>query len=560
MFLISELQGCEMRLAAAVKGNVPRSLNAGDILLAMRSIPLRLWLLAALSGVLQALPFPLAGPAPAWRRAVCWVCLTPLLLALKALAERSPALKWYHAGLLGYLCGFVWYVSNCYWIEMTMHTYGGLPTAAAWGVLVLFALYLGLYHAAFAALLFLLERRLSWKPALLLSPVLWVAIELARTQITGFPWDLLGYTQVDHFLFNRLAPLAGVMSISLVVAAGNALCLLPSTFLRGVTTRRMAQAGVALLLTLAAASSPLFAPPPDPAPQRATLLQDNLRVGTGQDALEDSRETHGQMLDSFVALTLEQTQHSAPPDSVVLWPEAPSDLFDADPGFRSTAAALARAAHAPVIAEDVARAPSDPNGTRHLYNSARMTLADGSSGGRYDKIHLVPFGEYTPYKPLFFFAGHLLDDLPFSPGLERHPLVGDGHSYGVFICYESIFGSDVRQLTVQGAQVLVNLSDDGWYGDSSAPWEHLDMVRMRALENGRWLLRATNTGVTASIDPHGRIVSSLPRHQRLALDAPFAFRDGLTPYARRGDWIGWLCALAIIGVFGWGAIARRPVH
>ena len=172
-------------------------------------------------------------------------------------------------------------------------------------------------------------------------------------------------------------------------------------------------------------------------------------------------------------------------------------------------------------------------------------------------MHLVPFGEYTPYKQLFFFAGHLLDQLGFSPGTERRLFSADGHRFGVFICYESIFGNEVREFALNGAQVLVNLSDDGWYGDTSAPWEHLDMARMRAIENHRWLLRDTNTGLTASIDPEGRIVAKMPRHIRGAVEVPFAFLSGLTFYTRYGDWIGWLCAIVIVSVLAGEYLQRR---
>jgi apolipoprotein N-acyltransferase len=203
---------------------------------------------------------------------------------------------------------------------------------------------------------------------------------------------------------------------------------------------------------------------------------------------------------------------------------------------------LAQHSNAPVLSDDLSLASRNPDGTYSLYNSATFFREDGTYGGRYDKIHLVPFGEYVPYKPLFFFAGHLLDGLPFIPGTQR-VLFGDrGRKYGVFICYESIFGDEIRQFVGRGAQVLVNLSDDGWYGDTSAPWEHLDMVRMRAIENNRWVLRSTNTGVTASIDPYGRVIDQMPRHVRGALLAKFDFIDGTTFYTLHGDWIAWICA------------------
>jgi apolipoprotein N-acyltransferase len=172
-------------------------------------------------------------------------------------------------------------------------------------------------------------------------------------------------------------------------------------------------------------------------------------------------------------------------------------------------------------------------------------------------MHLVPFGEYTPYKPIFFFAGQLLGDLPFVPGTTRRLFASGGHKYGVFICYESIFGDDIRKFADDGAEVLVNISDDGWYGDSSAPWEHMDMVRMRAEENRKWILRATNTGITAAIDPYGRITATMPRHVRGSLGVSFAYVDGTTFYARHGDWLAWICAVVTVGLLGFGTVRAR---
>ena len=220
---------------------------------------------------------------------------------------------------------------------------------------------------------------------------------------------------------------------------------------------------------------------------------------------------------------------------------------------------LARTISTPILTDDLSLAGRNSDGSYTLYNSASFFKEDGSYGGRYDKIHLVPFGEYVPYKPLFFFAGHLLDGLPFIPGTQRVLFDDHGRKFGAFICYESIFGDEIRQFVGTGAQVLVNLSDDGWYGDTSAPWEHLDMVRMRAIENNRWVLRSTNTGVTASIDPYGRVVDQMPRHVRGALLARFNFIEGTTFYTRHGDWIAWICAVLTAVLIG-GSVLRSRRH
>ncbi len=189
----------------------------------MRLIPARSWALVLLSAALQVAIFPIAGPLPAWRAALAWVALVPMFLALLATDESGGISTPRNAALLGYGCGIGFYLGNCYWIFQTMHLYGGLPQPIALMILLLFALYLGLYHALFAWLFSLLRNsRLGLAGALLAAPFLWVAVELARARITGFPWDLLGYSQIDNSVLTYLGPLAGVMSIGFVIAALNA--------------------------------------------------------------------------------------------------------------------------------------------------------------------------------------------------------------------------------------------------------------------------------------------------------------------------------------------------
>jgi apolipoprotein N-acyltransferase len=503
----------------------------------MRSIPLRLGALAFLSAILQILPFSIAGPVPLWRRLICWFCLVPLLYAL--LPREGKSLRLHHAALIAYLTGFFWYAGNCYWIYRTMHLYGNIPTIPSFGILILFSLYLGLYFALFGTILAALHAKYSRNIVLCAVPFLWVAVELARARITGFPWDLLGYTQVDNLTLTRLAPITGVMGVSFVIAAVNALWLV-----RPATMRlKYIPAAIALLLVAIAAITSARKPRYflEPTQAVATLLQENLGVGSEAIANKESKQD---MLASFTQLSLHPSIPLTPtqPSQIIIWPEAPTDFIDTDPLLRLAMSNLARQANAAVIVNDVTVA-SYTGSRPQLYNSASFFNPNGTYAGRYDKMHLVPFGEYTPYKPLFFFVGHLLDDLPFIPGTHRSVFLVDNKKYGVFICYESIFGDDLRHFALQGAQVLVNISDDGWYGDTSASWEHLDMVRMRAIENHRWVLRATNTGITAAIDPEGRITATIPRHIRTSVQVLFGYETDLTFYTRHGDWFAWLCAL-----------------
>jgi apolipoprotein N-acyltransferase len=509
-----------------------------------------------LSAGLQVLPFPIAGPVPAWRRTFCWICLVPLLVALAGKQTNGKPLCIGQSAWLGYLCGILWYLGNCYWIYATMHLYGNLSGVAAAGVLLLFALYLGLYLALFGLLFGVIRRNWNLKTALIISPWLWVAVEFARDRVTGFPWDLLGYAQVDNLTLTRIAPWAGVFALSLVIASVNMLWTIPV-----IKLRRAAAASILLLAGILTGTATWLqfrdaAPLPAEATATAVLVQENLSVGAG--AQQESREA---MLASFARLSqhpdFPRSGELAETPDLIAWPESPASFLDSDQSYRSFMEQLAQRTSTSILADDQSLASRNSDGSYSFYNSASFFKEDGTYGGRYDKIHLVPFGEYVPYKPLFFFAGHLLDGLPFVPGTQRVIFDDRDRKYGVFICYESIFGDEIRQFVTRGAQVLVNLSDDGWYGDSSAPWEHLDMVRMRAIENHRWVLRATNTGVTASIDPYGRIVDQMPRHVRGSLLARFNFIDDVTFYSRYGDWIAWICAVLTAGFVVAGLLRSR---
>jgi apolipoprotein N-acyltransferase len=530
----------------------------------MKTIPLRLWALAFLSAILQLLPFPIAGPVPFWRRLFCWVCLVPLLSALLSKDRFGARLRPLQTALLSYVCGIVWYLGNCYWIYRTMHVYENIPILASLGILLLFAMYVGLYHALFGALTGWLHIKHSRTLVLMASPFVWVAVELARARITGFPWDLLGYTQVDSLALTRIAPFLGVMGISFVIVAVNALWLMRIN----TPDRKLSYlpVGIAALFCITAASLSAHNMPPisEKVSGVATVVQENLSVGNARAADPETKE---QMLSSFAALSLHPATGLTPRDTklfgvpandhsqLIVWPEAPTDFVDNDPLLRNVMSRLAIQADAPVIVNDVTIA-SYSDGHPSLYNSASFYLPDGSYAGHYDKMHLVPFGEYTPYKPLFFFVGHLLDDLVFIPGTQRTLFNVNGKRYGVFICYESIFGDDMRKFSRDGAQVLINISDDGWYGDTSAPWEHLDMVRMRAIENRRWIVRSTNTGITATIDPFGRVVEMMPRHIRSSMQVAFGYRDDITVYSRFGDWFAWLCTLIVACLLTFGYVRK----
>ena len=514
----------------------------------MRQIHQRAWLLVVLSAGLQIVVFPLPN-----FYILGWAAVAPLLVAL--LRARQPGALQLRAGmkllpakpsqafLLSYACGILWYLGTCYWIYNTMRQYGGVNALAAVGILILFCLYLGLYHGVFGLLIAWLAGDTAFsRRALLLAPVVWVAVELARTRITGFPWDLLGTSQVDNIPLARIATVTGVYGLSFEIMVVNA--ALAATFLVPREKRRM------LLVAAVSAAVVLQAGQLIPVPairtdQTAVLVQANIPILEGADW---TRDYYLETLRDLKALSLKQAEESHP--ELIVWPESPAPFYASDPVFRDAVGDIARQANAWMLAGSVGtgNASGTPDHATRIFNSAALVSPSGDWVARYDKLHLVPFGEYVPFQRLFSFAGGLTKEVgDFTPGSSRAPLPADGSRVGVFICYESIFPDEVRQYAQQGAQVFFNLSNDGWYGDSGAYAQHLKQARMRAVENARWLLRDTNTGVTASIDPDGRVVAALPRKTRAALAAPYALSDVTTFYTRHGDWFAYLCAIISAG-------------
>jgi apolipoprotein N-acyltransferase len=530
----------------------------------------KLWAAAALSAGLLELPFPLAGPLPAWRSVFAWFGLVPLLCAIlsPACAEGPRPLR--RAFLLTYLCGVLWYAGNCYWVRDVMLQYGDMPPLAPTLLLLGFSLVLGLYFALFGLSVALVRRATgSTRLALAAAPILWAALELAAARITSVPWDQLGYSQVDNALVNQLAPWTGVYGISFVLVAVNA--LIAGGMLLDRSSGRL-PLGIAGAILLMAGGIGVTIAPPRPTPTAtAVLVQPNLDVdgdnlwrgpGEWDRHIAEFSKLAGEQCKTYIA-GIPQTGASqgeivCPPypthPDLAVWPESPAPFVDQDARFQHDIAGIARATQAPLVVGSLGADFSTEEHAWRDYNSALIVGADGARVGRYDKIHLVPFGEYVPFQHLLFFAHKLTGRVSrFTPGDERKVFRLNGHRYGVFICYEAVFADEVREFSQLGAEVLVNISDDGWYGDTSAPWQHLNMDRMRAIENRRWILRDTNNGVTAAIDPYGRVRQSIPRHVVDALPAEYGFRSDVTFYTAHGDVFAWACAILGFGLVGWAA-------
>ncbi len=512
----------------------------------MRNIPPRAWILALLSGVLQVLVFPKPN-----LYFLSWVAMVPLLYALlrgrggegELFDSEGRSLRpftiW-QGFLIAWVSGVLWYVGTCYWIYPVMNGYGRLSAPVATLITAAYCIIMGMHHGAFGALVVMMSRRstLGNRRPLLLAPVFWVAIEFFRDRVTGVPWNPLGNSQIDNIPFARIAQTTGVYGLSFAVMLVN--CAFVAALLLWGRRR------INLLISAAAAAIALqigvLAKPAEfPATQQAVLVQENV-------PLLDQPDWTPRYFDQTIADLVQASVKAGPKPAagspgLIVWPESPAPFFIADPRLKQWLTALAQDTNSYLVVGSLGEM-EDSKGQRHLLNSALVVDPHGTIVGRYDKIHLVPFGEYVPFQEFLFFANKLTREVgDFGRGTERKVFDLNGTRAGTFICYESVFPGEVREFTANGAQVLINISDDMWYGETSAPWQHLQMSRMRAMENHRWLLLTTNNGTTASIDPFGRVVKQAARNIRTTLVAPYGLESDSTFYSRYGDLFAWACVV-----------------
>jgi apolipoprotein N-acyltransferase len=340
-------------------------------------------------------------------------------------------------------------------------------------------------------------------------------------------------------MLTRLTTLTGVYGLSWEIVLVNS--VFAAAFLVPKERRRfLLVAALAAAIMLQAGQ--LVLPPESSADHTALLVQPNIPIQENWTA----DYFQGTLSDlGWITLHPPGAQPGQKFDLIV-WPESPAPFFLNDPTFRHPVEMLAQQSRTWLLVGSVGvnTASQSPQQQSQEFNSAALFSPADGLAGRYDKIHLVPFGEYVPFRSVFPFMDMLTKEVgTFGRGQSREPLLAGDQRLGIFICYESIFPDEVRQFAGLGANVLVNISNDGWYGDSGAWKQHLEMTRMQAIENARWLLVGTNTGRTASVDPYGRIVAATGRQVRTSLAAPYALSAATTFYTRHGDWFAYLCAI-----------------
>jgi len=498
------------------------------------------WVAAALSGFFLVACLQKLNLHP-----LVWIAVLPLLLVLAGETSLWRAFAW------AYLSGAIFLGGSCYWFVGVTRQYGGLSLSLALLALLLFVVVSSVFFGAFGLVVGGVAHR-SPTLALLLSPFLWVAMEMARTYlITGFPWDLLGYG-VPFAGLRQIACVTGIYGLSFLAAATSALAAW--AFLRWRSRwPRLALVGWAALLLIG--NWALAPPPPTQGPNLALLVQPNVPLNEDSatawapwlnptklnelvtmslDALSDQKRRED------IALNEKGQQHNVAPP-LIIWAENSAPFyFTRDQVFRNAVENMARQGGAYVVVNTVVPLGS---GFSEITNSAVVIDPEGREILQYDKIHLVPFGEYVPAWAFPDKIGRITSEAGnFLPGTSYRVAQTPEGTLGIFICYEDIFPQLVRRIALAGAQVLVNISNDAWFGDSAAPFQELEMARFRAIENHRYLLRATNDGITALIDPYGRVEKQIARHRTMVLPANFSYCRDQTFYTKRGDVFAWLCA------------------
>jgi apolipoprotein N-acyltransferase len=473
------------------------------------------------------------------------MALTPLVVAI--VRPASPR-SWPSAFRLGLIAGIVYFSGTLYWLVETMTTFGGLPMPVAILAAGLLVAYLSLFPAAFAVVVARLRGRLGVSAAVLCAAPVWVASELGRQYVwDGFPWALLGYSQVTVLPIAQLASVTGVYGLSFLLA------LTASTLALAIVPRRgrtaWAAAGVVALLVAGVAVWGRWRI----AEGSLTTTGEALRVAVIQgNILQDEKwdpALRDQIIGRYLAMSRQAVADGA---TFVIWPESSMPVYFEDDIRGGLVRRLARETGATFLvgSDQVERARPDASLEaldNRFFNAAFLVRPDGSTAGVYRKMHLVPFGEYVPMHRLLFFVGSIVQAVSdFTPGTEATILPVGNHRVSTAICYEVIYGSLMREFVLGGTELLTTITNDAWYGTSSAAYQHWDQASMRAIENGRYLARAANTGVSGFVDPYGRVLSKSKLFEPRVLVEDVRLLQSRTVYTRVGDLIAWL-SLAFTG-------------
>jgi apolipoprotein N-acyltransferase len=510
-------------------------LKIAFLLLKMKIMKKRDILLSVFSGILLILSFPNFD-----LEFLAWVALVPLFYAVEGKGL-------YYSFILGFFTGVISFLGILYWIIVAVHTYGNVPLILSGFILLLLVVYLSLFIGAFAFLTRFIQIR-SGLQTILFTPVLWVALEYLRSfLLTGFPWANLGYSQYLNLPVIQMADITGPYGPSFVILLVNATLfeVLHQWSKRTFPFKEVIITFVILLgfliygyLKMGAIGRQMIQNPP----LKLGLVQGNIDQSVKWDE-SFQKET----LKIYEKLSFKVAEEK--PDLIV-WPETATPFFFQDAKeYQPLILDIPKKTNAFLLFG----APSYKiqKGKVNHYNSAYLVSPSGDLVGKYDKIHLVPFGEYVPLQDLLFFIGSLGEGIgDFKSGKEIFNFAMPQGKFGVLICFEIIFPDLCRRFVKRGANFLVTLTNDAWFGRTSAPYQHFSIAVFRAVENRVFVARAANTGITGFIDPRGKILKEGRIFTKETMSETIRLSSQKTFYTLWGDIFAWICSASSILLFG----------
>lgn len=487
--------------------------------------------LALASGVLLFLSFPKFGSGY-----IVWIAFIPLFWALKDVKSVYQGL------LLGFITGLSCHIGLIYWITYVVVNYGYLPIYLGITLMFLLACYLSLYTAIFAAGLVFFRRKIALYFA---APVLWICLEYGKSNlITGFPWENLGYSLFQNHYLLQFADIGGVYGLSLLIVLANTAIF---EVITGRSKKKFITAAIVFLLIGGITfyginrSKQVESIVDNTAEVDVSLIQGNI-----DQSIKWNDNYQKETINIYEKLSL---QNVPAKNGLIIWPETalPFNYQDSS-SFQNQVKDISLKTKSWFIFGSTSYDRAKDN--TDYFNSAFILSPDGETKGKYDKVHLVPYGEYVPLREVFPFIKKLTAGMgDFTAGKSYSPLTMDNRKVGILICYEAILPFAARTYKKNGAELLVNITNDAWFGSTSAPYQHFSMARFRAVENRLYLARSANTGISAIVDPTGKVVVQTNIFERTALKGKVKFLNIPTIYAKYGDVLVLICYLLVFIYF-----------
>ncbi|PKN38419.1 MAG: apolipoprotein N-acyltransferase [Deltaproteobacteria bacterium HGW-Deltaproteobacteria-2] len=482
--------------------------------------------LAALSGLLIFLSFPKYGFG-----FIAWIALIPLFFALKKANTVAQGL------LLGFITGVVGYIGIIYWITFVIVNYGYLPLYAGIVLMLLLACYLSAYVSLFAGCIIYFQGKI---PLYLTAPVLWICLEYVKSiLLTGFPWENLGYSQYLNTYFIQIADVTGVLGLSFLIVLTNATIF---EVISKRTAREYVLAGILSLVLAGVYGYGIYRlDQVNKTVRQSQGMEVSLIQGNIDQSIKWSENYQRETLNIYEQLSL---KNSPGKESLIVWPETavPFKFQDIN-SLHDQIINLSLKSKSWLLFGSVSQ-------NNDYFNSAYLLSPAGEVAGKYDKVHLVPYGEYVPFRNIVPFVKGFTEGIgDFGTGVGYYPLSMGDKKIGVLICYEGILPFAARMYKNRSAELLVNITNDAWFGATSAPFQHFSMSVFRAVETRLYLVRAANTGISGIIDPGGRIIAKTDIFREDALKGYVKFVSMPTFYARYGDLVAVACFLLMIFYF-----------